>query len=452
MTSKTNNGWRSRIIGHGREKPGELLANPHNWKVHPDSQQEAVLGLMDEVGVVKSVIVNQRTGFILDGHLRVSLAIRRDEDEVDVEYVDLTEEEEALVIITLDHTAGMSVGDPEKLRETLQRAKPQSESNKALLAAIAKDAMVVQTKTDDEVAAPDARASEAEALSAQWGVKRGDVWEIGAHRLVCGDCTNGDDMELLLDGQRVAGVFTSPPYAMQRKATYGGIPEDEYVAWWGGVQSQVASALLTNGSFFLNIKPHADEGQRVLYVFDLVLAMAREWKWLFVDEFCWRNTSNGTPGGWPNRFKNAFEPVYHFSRQQEIAFYPYQVAEKSDGTFKYSPDHPKAASGSGLLAGHQTEEGLARPSNVIEVAAEHSVPNHPAPFPIRLPSFFMQAFSEEGGRWLDPFSGSGTVILAAEKLGRIGYGMELSEMYAAVSLQRFVDAGLSPVRVVEGKG
>ena len=78
----------------------------------------------------------------------------------------------------------------------------------------------------------------------------------------------------------------------------------------------IESILAPDGSYFLNIKEHADDGERNLYVMDLVIAHRRQWGWRFVDEFCWRKTDNGVPGGWGNRFKNAWEPVFHFCRQQ----------------------------------------------------------------------------------------------------------------------------------------
>ena len=82
---------------------------------------------------------------------------------------------------------------------------------------------------------------------------------------------------------------------------------------------------------------------------DLVLAHRRQWGWRFVDEFCWRRTDNGVPGGWGNRFKNAWEPVFHFCRQQRIKFRPQAVGHESDDCFEYSPNNPKSRSRSGLL-------------------------------------------------------------------------------------------------------
>lgn len=74
--------WRNRIVGHGEEPPGQLLANPANWRMHPREQQEALAGTLSEVGWVTHVLVNKKTGHVVDGHLRVELAISRGEPTV----------------------------------------------------------------------------------------------------------------------------------------------------------------------------------------------------------------------------------------------------------------------------------------------------------------------------------------------------------------------------------
>lgn len=83
--------WKNRIIGHESHEAGWFVANPKNWRIHPAAQGEAVEGALESVGWVRSVLVNQRTGYILDGHLRITLALRQGEDTVvPVEIVDLS--------------------------------------------------------------------------------------------------------------------------------------------------------------------------------------------------------------------------------------------------------------------------------------------------------------------------------------------------------------------------
>lgn len=109
--------WQDRIVGEGHESPSQLLANPNNVKVHPQGQQEAVLAAMRRLGWVQRVIVNKRTGFVVDGHLRVMLAITEDQARIPVLYVDLSDEEEQEILVTFDPLAALAAYDAEALAE-----------------------------------------------------------------------------------------------------------------------------------------------------------------------------------------------------------------------------------------------------------------------------------------------------------------------------------------------
>jgi site-specific DNA-methyltransferase (adenine-specific)/site-specific DNA-methyltransferase (cytosine-N4-specific) len=159
-------------------------------------------------------------------------------------------------------------------------------------------------------------------------------------------------------------------------------------------------------------------------------------------------------GGWNNRFKNAWEPVFHFARTPSIKFNPDAVSAPSDDMFEYSPDNPKSESGSGLLGSGKRKNqraGLARPSNVIEVAAESGQGDHSAPFPRALVEFFVKAFSDAGDVIFDPFLGSGTTIAAAHVLGRNGYGCEISPSYCDLVVLRWQQLSSGSARL-DGDG
>jgi site-specific DNA-methyltransferase (adenine-specific) len=167
------------------------------------------------------------------------------------------------------------------------------------------------------------------------------------------------------------------------------------------------------------------------------------------------------PGHWGDRFKNAWEPVFHFSRQSEIKFRPLAAGKESEDCFDYSPHNPKSTSGSGLLGTgargvgngkHRAVDqdgrfaGIARPSNVIEVKSESGQGEHAAPYPRALVEFFVKSFSDEGDVIFDPFMGSGTTMAAAHVLGRVGYGAEISPAYCDVILRRIEQlTGTEPV-------
>src|SRR4029077_13983384 len=108
--------WRNRITGSGEEAPDQLLANPANWRIHPKTQQDALAGALDAVGWVQQVLVNRRSGFVVDGHARVGVALAGGEPTVPVLYVDLAPDEEALVLATLDPLGAMAGRDDDKLR------------------------------------------------------------------------------------------------------------------------------------------------------------------------------------------------------------------------------------------------------------------------------------------------------------------------------------------------
>lgn len=273
--------------------------------------------------------------------------------------------------------------------------------------------------------------------------KPGDVWTLGRHRVVCGDCRDAATVKALVGSNRINLAFTSPPYASQREydesSGFKPIAPDAYVEWFELVQANVRSVLANDGSWFVNIKEHCDDGQRSLYVKDLTLAHARAWKWRFVDEFCW--TRQGVPGAWNNRFKNGWEPIFHYATQANIKFRPLAVGHTSDCMIEYAATNKKSPSGSGLLssAGLETHEGVARPNNVLKIgtgAATVTV-EHSAAFPVGLPVFFLRAYTDPSDIALDPFLGSGTTLIAAEQLDRTCFGVELSPAYCDVIVERW---------------
>lgn len=146
--------------------------------------------------------------------------------------------------------------------------------------------------------------------------KRGDVWMIGPHRIMCGDCRDDADVDRLVAGAEIHLAFTSPPYAEQRtydpESGFAPIPPGEYVDWFELVAGNVARVLAPDGSWFVNIKAPSDGLDTDLYVLDLVIAHVRRWGWHFATELCWERP--GVPKQVSRRFKNAFEPIYQFAR------------------------------------------------------------------------------------------------------------------------------------------
>jgi len=247
----------------------------------------------------------------------------------------------------------------------------------------------------------------------------------GKKEILLGDCL--ELMKALLDNS-VDLVFTSPPYAERRKSTYGGVNEGEYVDWFLPIGAEIKRILKPTGSFFLNIKPHTNKGERSLYVYDLVCRLKRETGFMFVEEYCW--TKNAFPGSLKGRFKNAFEPVYHFTKgnPNQITFNPLAFgtpmkAESIARTYRKQCGAPKNGSGmTGMNTTNIRNFEFARPSNVINV---NNVSNqfsdkqlHPATFPEGLVEFFVKSFTNEDDIVLDPFGGSVTTGIVCKNQSR----------------------------------
>ena len=429
---------RNRITDFRMVKASELRPNPRNWRKHPEAQQNALRGILAEVGYVDALLARTLPDGsleLVDGHLRAEMT---PEQEVPVLVVDLDEDEAAKVLATFDPLGDMAEMDDEKFADLYAMIETDSEALREMLDGLAEEADAEEGGVECENDAGP-QTDRAEELREKWGVEQGQLWLIGEHRLLCGDCRNADDMARLCGSEKINVAFTSPPYASQRKydesSGFKPIKPDGYVAWWEPVQANVRRHLAGDGSFFVNIKPHCEDGERVLYVFDLVLRMRRGWGWRFVDEFCW--TRHGFPGGFDQRFKNGFEPVYHFAGES-LKCDPNQVLiPSSTGAETRQRDAGRSdnsASGSGF--NHRVVYGESvRPSNVLDVDAGESL--HPATFPIGLPSFFIKAFSDDGDVIADPFLGSGTTLIAAEQLGRKCYGLEISAQYCDVIVKRW---------------
>lgn len=115
--------WRKRISGHGNENPADLTANPRNWRIHPGSQQDEMVKSLDRTGWIRPVMVNQRTGVVIDGHMRVAVALRKGETMIPVDYVDLDDDEEMAVLSTFDPLAAMANMDRGKLKSLSEEAR-----------------------------------------------------------------------------------------------------------------------------------------------------------------------------------------------------------------------------------------------------------------------------------------------------------------------------------------
>lgn len=273
-------------------------------------------------------------------------------------------------------------------------------------------------------------------------------------KIVLGDC---ETVLAEVPDNSVDLIFTSPPYADQRRHTYGGITPNEYVDWFLPRAEQFLRVLKPTGTFVLNIKERVVNGERHTYVIELILEMRRQ-GWLWTEEFMWHK-KNSYPGKWPNRFRDSWERLLQFNKHRH--FHMYQDAVKIPvGDWAKSRlsnlsaidrvrDESKVNSGFGKNVSNWVGRDMVYPTNVIHMSTECANRNHSAAFPLELPSWFIKLFTVEGDLVLDPFVGSGTTAQAAKLLGRHYLGIDVSPEFIDLSNKRI---GRVQLRLLEDRG
>lgn len=239
-------------------------------------------------------------------------------------------------------------------------------------------------------------------------------------------------------------IVTSPPYADQRSSTYGGIHPDRYVEWFLPRAEQFLRVLKPTGSFVLNIKEKAIDGERHTYVLELILALRKQ-GWFWTEEYIWHKR-NCFPGKWPNRFRDAWERCLHFTKQRTFKMNQQDVMvpmgdwaqTRLKSLSKNDVVRYDSQVGNGFAKNISNWQGrsMAYPTNVLHMATECGNKKHSAAFPSSLPQWFIKLFTDPGDAVLDPFVGSGTTLEAALQIGRAGVGIDLSAEFVELCRQK----------------
>ena len=425
-------GWRNRITGSGEEAPDQLLANPANWRIHPKAQQDALAGALDAVGWVQQVLVNRRTGFVVDGHARVALALSRGEPTVPVLYVDLDPGEEALVLATLDPIGAMAGRDDEKLKALLADVTVDDAGLLALLGDLAASEPKAGLVDPDEVPEPPEEPY----------VKPGELWRLGDHRILCGDATNEQDVARLLDGAAPTLLATDPPYGVQldqtwRDGVYNGARKR--VKGWGvtaGAEKPYMMAEVPED----DAKPkrgHHTAGHRNTSIsmdtradwseaFALVPSLQVGYVWYasihtleviqgllgigfeLAGQIIWDKGLFSVGRSW---YHWAHEPCVVVRRPGVPHLF---IGERDQSTIWRAPSPKRIGGGS-----KETKE------------------DHPTQKPVLLSEIPIRNHLRAGEAVYEPFSGSGTTLMAAETLGRRCYAMEIDPKYVQVAIERW---------------
>lgn len=275
-----------------------------------------------------------------------------------------------------------------------------------------------------------------------------------------GDCL--DKLRTIPDSS-VDLVFTSPPYAEQRSHEYLGMGAGSYVHWFCLVAQEIKRILKTSGSFFLNLNPHCEHGERQLYVYKLVIALREDVGFKFQDEYVWYKSA--TPRKRHHRLWDAWEPIWFFSKGSKPYINCKAIEKYSKSTFGHKKGWASFNNVTGNVGGYHdiTKQriGKTMPDNVLYFPTVLMVKDkqfaHPAKFPVELADFIVKGYCPPDGVVCDPFMGSGTTAQATLALGMQCIGIEVNEDFVQMTKDRIsdyepFDSGIKTTRTRGGPG
>ena len=389
---------KDRIIEFKRVPANQLRPNPRNWRTHPEGQKTAMKAMLEEVGFVGAVLARKNDEGNLetiDGHLRQDLCL---DAEVPVLVVDVTEEEALKILATYDPISAMAGVDDDTLRGLVSDLEFDNTDAQAFIDDLAKQNGIEEDApdiTEDESPSP------SDELLRKWGVEPGQLWELGDHRLLCGDSTKVDDVERLMGGEKASLVFTDPPYGVSFQSNMRTSTEKFKV--------------LENDDKILDgwIPP--------------VIAHSRGWVFVWTT---WKVLEQWLP------------VVKPFGDMSNLIVWNKGGGGIGDLKKTFSTDHELA------LVFHRGAEICGKRIGSVwsfskDAAASYM---HPTQKPVALAAEAIDKTTVSGSVVMDVFLGSGTTLMAAEQLNRKCYGMEISPAYCAVIIERWHNlTGKEPV-------
>ncbi len=415
---------RDRIVALRRVPARELLPDPRNWRTHPKAQREALKGVLAEIGYAGALLAREteRGLMLIDGHLRAEVT---PDTEVPVLLLDVDEKEAAKLLASLDPLSAMAGADDERLAEILRNVETDSDAVKAMLAKLAKEHGVLPAGPESDVDA-EPQIGRADELRKTWGTEPGQLWLLGDHRLLCGDSTSAADVVRLMNGQRAVLFATDPPYLVDydgtnHPGTKASKNRESLNKDWSGTYRDFDRSSQGDGLYdgFISVA--------------LEYALRPDAAW-----YCWHASRRQA------MVEAAWERHGAFVHQQIIWAKERPVLTRSWYLWQHEPcffgwvkgQKPPRVAAASPLASVWTLESISRSEDI----------DHPTPKPVECFAIPMRQHTEPGDLCYEPFCGSGSQIIAAERTGRRCYAMELAPEFVAVTLQRFQDAtGKKPV-------
>lgn len=378
---------RDRIKELRRVKAADLIPNPKNWRIHPPAQADALRGVLSEIGYADALLVRETPEglMLVDGHLRAETT---PEAEVPVLVLDVTEAEADKMLATLDPLAGMATADAGALAGLLGSIETESDAVAALLKTLAKDNPVpVVGKTD-----PDAVPESPEPIT-----KPGDLWLLGDHRLLCGDATERGDLDRLMDGCRADLVFTDPPYGVNVKGKGGHAIAGDISFTAIPLMFGVLERVMADGAW-----AYICGGQANLLLY---ARMFERYFRQLPQMIVWDKGRTAVIRH--NGYHSCYEIIYYAFREGGGGkWFAPRTSDNADDIWRIPVDPDSERE-------HVTQKPVALAARAIENS------------------------SEVGQSAFDPFLGSGTTLIACEKLGRRCYGMEIEPRYVDVAVKRW---------------
>lgn len=417
-----------------------LVAYARNARTHSDAQIAEIAGSIREFGFTNPVLVAEN-GTLIAGHGRVLAARKLGMATVPaITLTGLTDTQRRALVLA-DNRIALNAGWDQDLL-ALELGDLQEAGFDLGLTGFTADELgdLLRPATDDDDAdADDATVDEVPEPAADPVVRPGDLWIPGAHRLLCGDSTDPAAVVRVMAGDAAALCFTSPPYGQQRDYAGGGIGD------WDALMRGVFAALpmAPDGQVLVNLGLIHRDGEWLPYWSDW-LAWMRNQGWRRFGLYVW-DQGPGLPGDWGGRLAPSFELVFHFNRQGRKPNKIVPCKYAGQDTHLRADGHSTAMRkadgtvGAWTHAGQPTQDHRI-PDSVIRIGrhkARGIEVEHPAVFPVALAEHVLAAFTDAGDVCFEPFSGSGTTLVAAQRLGRRCRAIDLAPAYVDVALRRF---------------
>lgn len=392
---------RDRIVGLRRVKASSILPHPLNWRSHPKSQRAALQGILSEIGYADALIARElpdKSLQLIDGHLRAETT---PDQEVPVLVLDVTEAEAAKLLVSIDPLAAMARSDSENLEALLADVKTDDDALKRMIDSLARHAGIELGEPLEDDATIEAPADPVS--------KRGDIWRLGAHRLLCGDSTNRKDVVRLMAEERAVLMATDPPYLVDydggnHPQSWSNRPEVKDKTW-DEYRDPKASAEFFFTFLDIALK-HALIENPAIYQWHASKRQA------MVEE------------AWIRNGLLVHQQII-WMKSRPILTHSYYMWQHEPCFVGWIEGKPPAL---------RPEPNL---TSVWQIDLKGIEGDHPTEKPLEIFGIPIRSHTRPGEIVYEPFSGSGSQIIAAEKLGRRCFAMELEPKYVDAAVSRW---------------